>query len=375
MKTYRVVIIGFAHMHINDVARHFYDCPRTELVACADTPVMPDEPAQSPYTRGWNQAFCVNNFHIPRVYSDYLTMLAEEKPDIAIITSENDLHLPIVEACARHGVGVCIEKPMAVSLSAAMAMARASQHAGTPLLINWPFVWSPAYHKTKQLVDDGAIGRIMEFKIRTSHTGPLGDGAKHKGVTDAAKPLSGAEKSRTWWHQSRRGGGAMLDFCCYGSIMSRWFTGEDAQAVFGMRANFNSQYGDADDNAALLVRFPQAMASIETSWTTPQELIPSNMPMLYGTKGAITVEAAENGEHTKILLPDGEVRFVEPDAPCAALTDIAYAWASYLDTGAVPHETLGLPLNLAAMRILDAGVRSAASGRLEAVNGDAWQIG
>ena len=36
-KQYRVVIIGFSHMHINDVAAHFYENPRTDLVAGAGT--------------------------------------------------------------------------------------------------------------------------------------------------------------------------------------------------------------------------------------------------------------------------------------------------------------------------------------------------
>ena len=42
-KQYRVVIIGFSHMHINDVAAHFYENPRTDLVAGADTiPLVPE---------------------------------------------------------------------------------------------------------------------------------------------------------------------------------------------------------------------------------------------------------------------------------------------------------------------------------------------
>ena len=43
MKTYRVCIAGFAHVHINDVASHFVDHPQTQLVGLADTkPVVPE---------------------------------------------------------------------------------------------------------------------------------------------------------------------------------------------------------------------------------------------------------------------------------------------------------------------------------------------
>lgn len=375
MKTYRVAIAGFAHMHINDVARHFFDCPRTELVACADTvPALP-EFVKAPYTRDWNRDFCVENFHIPRVYADYREMLDREMPDFVVIASENDAHREIVEMCAGRGIGAVVEKPMAVSLSDAMAMERAAAAGAAPLMVNWPITWIPAYHKMKGLLDSGAVGRPLEFRIRTSHTGPLGAGAKHKGVSEAAKPMSGPEKGRTWWHQAQRGGGAMLDFCCYGSLLSRWLLGEDALAAFGLRANLDSPYGDADDNAAMLVRYSGAMASIETSWTTPCEPIPSNIPMIYGTGGVMTMVSTPRGEAVKLLRPGELEEIAYPDAPPEGLLDVAWACVRYLDTGNAPHETLGLPLNIAAMSILDAGIRSASSGRMELIQGERWQIG
>ena len=35
----------------------------------------------------------------------------------------------------------------------------------------------------------------------------------------------------------------------------------------------------------MLVRYDDAMATIETSWTTYHDLVPVNCPMVYGTKG------------------------------------------------------------------------------------------
>ena len=40
---------------------------------------------------------------------------------------------------------------------------------------------------------------------------------------DASAPL---RKGAEWWHQSAPGGGALLDYCCYGACLSRWFIGE-----------------------------------------------------------------------------------------------------------------------------------------------------
>ena len=144
MNKYRVVIIGFGHMHINEVARHFFEHPQMELVACADTVPAVPELRTAPYTRAWNMDFCVRSFKIPRVYEDYREMLDAERPDIAIVTSENVLHREITRACAEHGVSVNVEKPMAVTLSDALDMVRAAQQYGVTLTVNWPVTWIPA---------------------------------------------------------------------------------------------------------------------------------------------------------------------------------------------------------------------------------------
>ena len=47
----------------------------------------------------------------------------------------------------------------------------------------------------------------------------------------------------------------------------------------------------------------------------------------------------------------------------------------HLDTGEPLHPTLDMEFNLEAMAILDAGIRSAASGKVELVNDATWCIG
>ena len=57
--------------------------------------------------------------------------------------------------------------------------------------------------------------------------------------------------------------GALLDYCCYGACLSRWFFGEKSVAAYGMTANFNSPYGNVEDYATITVRFPQGVAILE----------------------------------------------------------------------------------------------------------------
>ena len=143
-KTYRVGLVGFAHMHINNVAALYGRHPQAELVACADT--VPDRPElrKGPYTREWNLEHALTELGVPKSYEDYREMLAKEQVDIVICCSENARHPDVVEACAAAGANVCVEKPMAMSLSDALRMVRACRAAGTTMIVNWPMTWNPA---------------------------------------------------------------------------------------------------------------------------------------------------------------------------------------------------------------------------------------
>jgi len=373
-KTYKVVIIGFGHMHVNDVGACFYEHPRTELVACADTVPGVPELRVAPHTREWNVEYAKKEFGITEVYDDYVEMLEKEKPDIAIVTSENIMHAEIVEECAKHGTSVCVEKPMAASLSHALRMVRASERYGTGLIVNWPVVWMPELHLMKKFADEGRIGDLIEFKARSSHTGPLGPGGRSYGIDEADGSLSGVERAQTWWHQTSQGGGSMLDYCCYGCIVSHWILGKPGIAAFGMRGNYSSQWGDAEDNATMLVRYDNAFATVESSWTTYNELLPKG-PMLYGTQGAMLLGELDGKAVVKVVEPTGNVVFEKPDSLPEHQQDIAKAFVYYLDTGKYPHMLLEPDINLHGMAILDAGLRSADSGKMELVNNATWNIG
>jgi len=373
-KTYRVGLIGFAHMHINNVAALFAKHPQVRMVGCADT--RPDRPErrEGPYTRGWNLRHALTKLKVPKAYDDYRELLQREEPDLVVCCSENAKHPEVVEACAARGVHVCVEKPMAMSLADALRMVRAAQHGRTKVIVNWPLTWEPAAHRAKQLIDKGAIGRVLEVKWRGGHTGPLGPGAAHAGVSEEAAPLSDTELAATWWHHDATGGGAMLDYCCYGCMVARWYIGEQALAAVGLRGNLASQWADGDDNGAMLVRFPGAMGLFEGSWTTWDHGVPYG-PIVYGTRGTLVVETRDGQRVVREEHGGGRTKVHRPARLPRDRDQVAKEFIHHLDTGEPVHPTLEMMFNLEAMAILDAGIRSARSGRLETVDNAAWCIG
>ncbi len=374
MDKVRVGIIGFAHMHVTDVAAHYAEHPQVQWVACADTVPYRPELRDAPYTRVWNMEHAIENLGVPKGYDDYEEMLDKENFDLIVVQSENAQHAAIVEACAARGVSCQVEKPMAHTLSDALRMVRATQAAGTELFINWPITWDPTARRAKELLDDGIIGRILELKWRAGHTGPLGPGAMHAGVTETADAMTGPERGATWWHQTDTGGGAMLDYCCYGAMVARWMIGVQAQAAIGLKANLDSHWGDADDNAAMIVRFPGAMALFEGSWTTWDHGVPTG-PIVYGTQGTLVVERKGDKPQIRVERGHGNTEIFEPGVLPEGREDVASEIVHHYATGEPIQRTMEMLFNLEAMAILDAGVRSAASGRIEAVDNATWCIG
>ena len=97
-QTYRLGVIGFAHMHVNTLIDRFAELPNVKWVACADTvPAVPSI-SQEPSTRKANVRRAEEYTGIPKVYEDYGEMLDKENFDIVIFCPENARHGEVAEA-------------------------------------------------------------------------------------------------------------------------------------------------------------------------------------------------------------------------------------------------------------------------------------
>jgi predicted dehydrogenase len=363
-KKYRVAAIGFAHVHMASNLREFAECgDRVEFVAVAD--LKPDVPtlSEDKGTRIFQMKDAVERYGLKK-YDDYETLLDENKIDIALVCSENAWHPEVLETILRRGICAVVEKPLAMSMEGALRVARAAREGGAKVITNWPSAWFPAVRTAKKLLDSGEIGRLFKFYYRNFDSqGPFSYGQN----------LSAKEKSREWWYRAEMGGGAMMDYCCYGACMSSWFIGQTPEAAYGLMANFDSQYGSADDYAAVTVRFPGAVAQLEGSWTTVNSGVP-NGPLLYGLEGTIVARQNGNVEIYKKRHTETPDRIVNEPLPEDRET-LAKETLYHLDSGESLFPMLDLPLNMAAVSILDAGVRSAKSGKMELVKNSVWGVG
>lgn len=278
MKSWKFVGINFDHMHMGDLLRLVHEHPDAEIAGICD-----EQPAR--------MEGAARNFAIPgeRLFTDYGECLEKTKPDVALLCPATARHGEYVEKVAPYGVHILVEKPMAASLADADAMIRAVGETGKSLVINWPLAWYPPHVTTKRLIDEGAIGEVIEVHYYDGNRGPLRHVADKIEISaeEAAR-----QKSQSWWYQKAQGGGSLLDYLGYGVTLGTWFHG--GRAPIEVTTVVDEPPGlEVDEHSVTIARYARGLSRYETRWgtfTDPWTLQPQPKCgfVIVGTGGTIS---------------------------------------------------------------------------------------
>jgi predicted dehydrogenase len=356
-KQYKVAIVGFAHSHLKQLYTAFNQLPGgVDWIGCAD--VKPYEGSETGSTSERMEA-AGKEIPLPKVFDNYLDLLDAE-PDIALVCTDNKNHAIVVEQLLARGIHTVVEKPMATDLQEGLRMARAAKSSQATLAINWPVTWHPAFRLAQELTQKGTVGDPLRFHYSNPESlGPYSHGKN---------PPDDDFKARQWWYQQERGGGSMLDYCGYGCTLSRWFLGERATKSFGVKANMLSSFSNVEDYSTMTICYSSAIAILEGSWATVSRGGIVTGPVIYGSEGTLISDRySDTVKIYKTLHGKGADEEYKSTTLPEDRANIALELDYHIRTGEPLHPTLDLPVNLDALAALDAGIRSAQSGKMESV--------
>jgi predicted dehydrogenase len=94
-----------------------------------------------------------------------------------LLVTPNDAHEEQALACAERGRHVFVEKPIADSVEAGERMRRACADAGVTLMVGHAFRRLGAARRVKELVEEGALGRVVLAEANMSLPGTFRPGA------------------------------------------------------------------------------------------------------------------------------------------------------------------------------------------------------
>ena len=278
-KVWRVVGIDFDHMHMGDNLRMAAGHAGARVVGICD--------AQRERMAGAVAEFGLGE---GEVFTDFRVCMERTKPDIVILCAATARHGEWVERLAPYGAHFLVEKPFAANLAEADRMV-AALGPGQLLAINWPMAWYATNRTAKRLLDEGAIGALLEVHYYDGNRGPLWHLA-HKEETTVA--WVAAEKPRSWFYRESEGGGSLLDYLGYGATLGTWFHGGrkplEVTAVVDVPAGL-----EVDEHSVTVARYAHGLSKFETRWGTfsdpwTHQPAPRCGFVLVGTEGTITSE-------------------------------------------------------------------------------------
>lgn len=104
-------------------------------------------------------------FGFTRGTADWQAAIADPAVDVVSITTPNGLHRAMAEAALAAGKHVWLEKPMALTLSDAEAMAAlAAARPGQVTLLGYNYLRNPAFQAAVEMIAAGAIGTPKAFR-------------------------------------------------------------------------------------------------------------------------------------------------------------------------------------------------------------------
>jgi len=332
----RVAIVGLVHGHVHGFLHDSRHSPEIEIVGVAE----PDKQllAQAATRYGFEQA---------QLFTDLEEMLNKSHPQAVLVYTNTYDHRRVVEICARHGIHVMMEKPLATTLDDALAIQKAAQSAKIHVLVNYMSSWLPSNHTVYNLAHSGALGDIRKVVVEFGHYGPKEIGVEPEFLAWLTDP-------------KLNGGGALFDFGCYGADLMTWLmNGQRPQTVTAVTQQIKPQvYAKVDDEATIVLTYPRAQAIVQASWNWPAGRTDLEV---YGQTGyAITTDRDNLRVRHKEDSPEEKVAAKPLPAPYD--TELAYLKAVILD-GAKEDMLSSLETNVTVTEILDAARRSAATGR------------
>lgn len=196
------------------------------------------------------------------LFANFSDMLRDAKLQAVIICVPTHLHEPYVVQALNQGLSVLCEKPFSLDVASAGRMLDAARQNRSCLMIAQVLRFWPPYVRVKQLVAEGAIGSVQAVSAsRLAMYPPWGN----------------------WFRDPGKSGGALLDMQVHDVDFIYWMLGLPLEVY---AAGLKSEAGSWDQVTTIL-RYPNAVASVEATYLMPKSWPFTCGLRVTGTRGSL----------------------------------------------------------------------------------------
>ena len=220
-------------------------------------------------------------------------LLARKDIHAVFIATPHHLHADQAVAAAKSGKHMVIEKPMACSVADCDAIVQACKQAGVWCSIAFSQRTRKCNIKARQLIEEGAIGRIRHIEE----------------VSLNATGLVGLPK----WQSDPENLGTLFGHAIHNFDRLRWFTGAEIRTVYAKCGSIEPEVRVEGSSMVLMTLSDGTLATLWASFQVPKPSFPRAQfsCRIIGEKGLMDLDAY--GELR--VATDGEWRVVQTQEP------------------------------------------------------------
>ena len=207
-----------------------------------------------------------------QVLPSYQQLLEMDDLDAIVICVPTFLHERFVLEAVAKGFHVLCEKPLALDFSSASRILAAAKQAGVVFTVSQVLRFWPQYARIKELISQGAIGRILSVR---------------------AHRLATAPKWAEWFRDGAKSGGCLFDLQVHDLDFVFWILGMPREIqTLGLKST-----GGCWDHVHTLLRYEDdVVASIESSYAMPESWPLSAGIRVIGSAGAVEYDFRSAGD-------------------------------------------------------------------------------
>jgi predicted dehydrogenase len=246
-KPLRVGIVGLVHDHVRWILGR-EKMGDIEITGIAE----PNQDLAESYSKQFG-------YNMNIVYSTMEEMIEKTKPEAVFAFNPIYDHLKTVEYCAPRGIHVMVEKPLAVNTEHSKKMLDLAEKFNIYLITNYETTWYGSNKAAWEIINDkNEIGPVRKIVFNTGHQGPKEIGCSPEFLEWLTDP-------------GLNGGGALMDFGCYGANLCTWLMkGEPPLTVTAVTQQIKPEiYPKVEDEATIVLTYNKAQVIIQASWNWP----------------------------------------------------------------------------------------------------------
>ena len=168
-----------------------------------------------------------------RVFDDYDALLGDPEIDAVYIPLPNSMHVAWSEKAAEAGKHVLCEKPIAMEASGIDRLIETRDRTGKLIAEAWMIAHHPQFAKARELIQDGALGKIVRIDSTHSFFNDDLDNIRNRPET---------------------GGGGLGDIGIYAFGSIRLITGQEPEELLAVETDW---VNGIDASTHIMARFPE----------------------------------------------------------------------------------------------------------------------